>query len=554
VPKPRSSWKIAGLPHLVALLGGALLAFAPGPASAALLYAISGDGASPASTLYTLDPSTGMPTVRATLGDGDDGEGIAFRPDDARLYHVSGASDGLEFLETVNPDTGVVGPNLAPGATYGPSPATEIFAIAWYEPLGVFLASDRDFGFYHVTPGGQFSLVGSSGTRMRGLAVVGSRVYGVDPVGAQLFEVDPADGAVLATLPLTVDGLATSGNGLATHPETGFVYAIVKDPANPSGGRLLATLDVATGQATSIANTGLKLAGISFRTHAPLYAISGDGASPPSTLFTLDPSTAAPTPRATLGNGDDGEAIAYRSQDAVLYHTSGVSDGLEYFERIDPRTWIVGPNLVPGATYGPDPATEITALAWYAPLGVFLAGDIDSDFYHVTPAGRFTLVGNSGLQMRGFAVVGSQVFAVNPFGHHVFEVDPGDGSVLATLPLEVDGLGTSGNGLATSPDTGVVFAIVKNPLSPGGGRLLATLDVTTGQAKSIGDTGLKLAAISFGGLETTDIPVPALGPFGLAILATALTAAAICRPRLRRSASRGRPGRAGEAGGGTCTT
>jgi hypothetical protein len=554
VSKPRSRRTIADLSRLAALFGGALLCLAPSRAPAALLYAISGDGASPASMLYTLDPSTGMPTARATLGNGDDGEGIAFRPDDGTLYHVSGTSDGLEFLESVNPDTGAVGPNLEPGATYGPSPATEIFAIAWYRPLGVFLASDRNFGFYHVTPTGQFSQVGSSGIRMRGFAVVGSRVYGVDPIGAQLFEIDPADGAVLATLPLTVDGMATSGNGLATHPETGVVYAIVKDPANPSGGRLLATLDVTTGQATSIANTGVKLAGISFRTHAPLYAISGDGASPSSTLYTLDPSTGTPSFQATLGNGDDGEAIAYHSQDGLLYHASGVSDGMEYLERIDPGTWTVGPNLEPGSTYGPDPATEITAIAWYPPLGVFLASDIGFDFHHVTPSGQFTRVGNSGLQMRGFAVVGSQVFGVDPFGHHLFEVDPSDGSVLATLPLEVDGLGTSGNGLATSPDTGVVFAILKNPLAPSGGRLLATLDVTTGQATSIGDTGLKLAGISFGRLAAPPggAPVPALGPLGLATLPALLAAAAAWRLCGRRGT--GRPSRRAAREAGTCPT
>lgn len=518
---------------IAALLAFLLVASVAGPARAdAILYAISGDGASPPSTLYALDASTGVPTAVATLGNGDDGEGIAFRPDDALLYHSTGTTNGLEFFETVHPDTLTVGPNLAPGNTYGPDSATELSAIEWYAPDGVFLAADRDFNLFHVTPDGEFTLVGNSGVQMRGFAVVGTRVFGVDPFGSQLFEIDPSNGAVLATLALSVDGLATSGNGLATHPESGAVFALVKNPASPSGGRLLATLDVTTGQATSIGDTGLKLSGISFRSHAPLYAISGDGATPSSTLFTLSPATAVPTSIVALGNGSDGEGIAFRPDDALLYHSSGSADGLEFFETVDPDSLIIGANLAPSATYGPDPATEISAIAWYAPLDVFLASDLDFNFFHITPSGQFTLIGNSGLLMRGFAVVGSRVYGVSPAVEQLLEVDPSNGAILATLPLSVNGAGTKGNGLAVNPETGVVFAIVKNPLSPGP-RLLATLDITTGQATSIGDTGLMLAGISFGRIAVPEIAVPSLGRIELAILIAGLHAVAFLH--LRRS-------------------
>ena len=537
--EPSCRWKPPEPARLLALLGASALVFGATPAAAAVLYAVSGDGATPASSLYTLDTNTGAPNLVGALGNGDGGEGIAFQSDGAFLHHTSGATDGTEFLETVNPDDLALGPNLAPSATYGPDAAGEIFAIGWYAPLGVFLASDIDFNFYHVTPGGQFTRVGNSGTAMRGFAVVGAQVFGVSPFSQQLYEVDPSDGAVLATLPLTVGGVGTTGNGLARHPDTGVVYAIVKNPSAPSGGRLLATLDITTGQATSIGNTGLKLAGIAFRTHSPLYAISGDGASPASTLFSLDLGNGASALVTSLGNGDDGEGIAFNPNDRFLYHTSGVSDGLEFFETLHPGTWALGPNRAPGDTYGPDPSREITAIGWYPPLGVFLVSDIDDNVFHVTPGGQFTLVGNAGLRMRGFAVVGTQVFGINPFGHHLFEIDPSNGAVLATLPLSVDGTGTTGNGLATNPETGVVFAIVKNPLSPGSGRLLAILDVTTGQATSIGDTGLKLAGIAFGSRDLPAVPnpVPAFGPLGLTTLASTLLAAAVLalrrRPRAR---------------------
>jgi len=511
---------------VVSLVAGILQLSVAGGSAAAVLHAISGDGATPSSSLYSLDESNAAPTLIGSLGNGDDGEGIAFRPEDGLLYHTSGGTDGLEFFEAVNPDDTTVGANLVPADTYGPSAAGEIFAISWYAPLGVFIASDLNFDFYHLTPAGQFTLVGNSGVQMRGFAVVGSRVYAVSPSSAQLFEVDPATGAILATLPLSVGGMATTGNGLATHPETGVVYTLVKNPAAPSGGRLLATLDVSTGQAVSIGNTGIKLAGIAFRTHAPLYAITGDGALPASTLFTLHPASGVPTFAKALGNGDDGEAIARRIDDGLLYHASGVSSGQQFFETIDPDTLVVGSNLAPGGNYGPDPMGEVTAMAWYPPLGVFLACDGSFDCFHVAPDGAATFVGSSGLRMRGFAVVGSKVYGVSPFAHQLYRVDPFDGSILETLPLTVDGLGTTGNGLATSPDTGVVFAIVKNPLSPSGSRLLARLDVTSGAAISLGDTGLKFAGLTFGRRELPP-EVPALTPLGrwaviIATLAVAL--------------------------------
>jgi hypothetical protein len=518
----------------LALLTGALLVFAPSSAFAVVLYAISGDGGTPPSSLFSLDPTSAAASAIGPLGNGGDGEGIAFRPDDGLLYHTSGNTDGFEFFETVNPDNAGTGPNLAPAGSYGPAAAVEVSAVGWYPALGVFLASDLNFDFFHISASGQFTLVGNSGVQMRGFAAVGNRVYAVNPFAAEMFEIDPGTGTILATLPLSVDGVPTTGNGLATHPTTGVVYAIVKDPAMPGGGRLLATLDLATGQATSVGNTGLKLAGIVFRTHEPLYAISGDGASPASTLYRLNPGSGTPTFAATLGNGDDGEGIAFRPEDGLLYHTSGANDGFEVLETIDQLSLGVGPNLAPGGSYGPDSAGEITAIAWYPPLDVFLACDGNFDCFHIAPDGTFSLVGSVGLRIRGFAVVGSRVYGVSPFAHALYEIDPNSGAVLDTLPLSVDGFGTTGNGLATSPDSGVVFAILKNPLSPAGGRLLARVDVATGQATSVGDTGHKLAGLRFGGPVPPKPPIatPALGPFGLAALAIAFIAAVRTRCRV----------------------
>lgn len=246
---------------------------------------------------------------------------------------------------------------------------------------------------------------------------------------------------------------------------------------------------------------------------ATLYAVSGDGAFPSETLYTLDTSNAAATSVLALGNGDDGEGIAYNPNDGLIYHTSGVSDGSEYLETLDPVSLVLGPNTVTADTYGPDPAGEVTALAWYEPFGLFLASDLASNLYHVTTGGSFTNVGSTG-HMRGFAIVGSDVYGVDRSAGLLYKIDPNDGSILSTTALTVDGLaGVGGTGLATDPDTGEVYALLKNPLG-GGGRLLATLDIDTGVATSIGNTGLSLSGITF-------VPEPStalLLVWGLALL------------------------------------
>ena len=247
-----------------------------------------------------------------------------------------------------------------------------------------------------------------------------------------------------------------------------------------------------------------------------LYGLTGDGGSPSETLFTIDINSGAGTQILPLGNGNDGEGLAFNPNDGLLYHSSGISDGDEFFETIDPMSLTIGPNLT-GGTYGPDPAAELGALAWYQPLGVFLASErFNSNFFHVTTTGQFTQVGDSGGgTIRGLAVVGNQVFGINPFDSELFEIDPFNGNILNTLPLTIDGLTPDGgNGLATHPVTGEVYALIKDPNGSGStNRLLATIDITTGAATSIGSVPQGLAAITFGAAM---VPVPStLLLFGL---------------------------------------
>ena len=78
--------------------------------SAGILYAVTGDGAGVLETLYTLGLADGSPTLVATLGSGNDGETIAFTPDDDLTYFASG--EGVpnvnEIFGTFDPSSSII--------------------------------------------------------------------------------------------------------------------------------------------------------------------------------------------------------------------------------------------------------------------------------------------------------------------------------------------------------------------------------------------------------------------------------------------------------------
>src|SRR4029450_13580853 len=72
-------------------------------------------------------------------------------------------------------------------------------------------------------------------------------------------------------------------------------------------------------------------------------------------------------------------------------------------------------------------------------------------------------------------------------------VNPSTGSTISSVPITLTGRGVSfGNGLATHPVTGELFALLK--LDGQTGRQLVKIEPATGVATSIGDTGDQFAA------------------------------------------------------------
>ena len=150
--------------------------------STGTLYGITGDGAEQSETLFTLDKSNAMPTFVVELGRGDDGEAIAFNPDDGRMYHASGLSDpifesiDLQSLTTI--DIPIPEPPLG----------DESLALTYWQQEGVFLWADNYFDpqeLFRVTAAGVPTLVGELDHISKGLA------FGRSPDGRGPEEPDP---------------------------------------------------------------------------------------------------------------------------------------------------------------------------------------------------------------------------------------------------------------------------------------------------------------------------------------------------------------------------
>ena len=229
---------------------------------------------------------------------------------------------------------------------------------------------------------------------------------------ALLRTVDAADGStVSASVTITVPGppaLTVRGaTGLAQHPQTGTFFALlqIQGRSFPE----LVTLDETTGIATSIGNTSDKFAGIAFAADGTLYGVSGDGGAVPESLYTLSTADASATLVLQLGNGSDGETIAFNPDDGLLYHASGIgqpnqSANGEILEKIDLVTLNVTNVPLSGFDY-----EELASLTFSQ--GGFYAGDLGDSavdmpgLLRITTGGAVTFLGDLDHVARGLAPV-----------------------------------------------------------------------------------------------------------------------------------------------------
>ena len=232
--------------------------------------------------------------------------------------------------------------------------------------------------------------------------------------------INPVNGSTIGS-PTTIKfppNTVAGGNGLATNPLTGDLYALVRIQEGFPPDRWLVTIDPATGVATSVGNTGEKFAGLAFDSGGTLYAVTGDGAAVPETLYTLSLIDATPTFVSSLGNGGFGEAIGFNPADGLLYHASGVDDGLNpdtrIFETINLNTLAVTNIPISGDGY-----SEMTALVFSG--SSFFGADTETGsegevFLSITDGGAVSVIGSTDHVAKGLVFGPPQVPSLDDRG------------------------------------------------------------------------------------------------------------------------------------------
>lgn len=205
------------------------------------------------------------------------------------------------------------------------------------------------------------------------------------------------------------------GTGIAINPVTSQVYALLH--LQGQAGRELVTINPDTGVATAVGDTGDRFAGLAFNGAGVLYAVTGDGAGVPETLYKLSLVNGAPTFVMTLGNGNDGEALAFNPDDNLLYHTSGegIPNVNEIYERVNPVLLTTNQITLLGQDYA-----EATAMGFLGDQEFYLA-DLGRRLYRINTDGVVLFVGvidhdTKGLAPFGLAHVDDSLVVLNDEG------------------------------------------------------------------------------------------------------------------------------------------
>jgi trimeric autotransporter adhesin len=349
-----------------------------------------------------------------------------------------------------------------------------------------------------------------------------AQLYGVNPFQNDssappesygLFHLDPSTGAMADGRVITLGASTVTGaQSLARDPTTGLVYTILKVSA--VSGRVLATINMATGVATLVGNLGDNFSSIAFRANGQLYGVTGDGASVPETLYLIDKTNAAKTVARALGNGADGELIAYSPLDDAFFHWSG--NGTVVFERIeaDPPYAVTG-IAVTGTTGG-----ESFGAAWDAANSRFLVHNISSQMRPWSTGGVVGApLGSAGVDVRGMAFVpaptvssiarsgadptnATSVDFLVTFSESMTGVDATDFVLTAT--------GTAAGTIAAVSGSGTSWTVTVNAITGEGTLRLDLVDDDTilGVANALGGPGAGNGSFATGEAYTIDATAP----------------------------------------------
>lgn len=451
------------------------------------LYGVSGDGASPSETLFTLDKATGAATVLLALGNGNDGEAIAFHPGNGLIYHASGL--GIQVFESVDP-VGLTVTNVGQsGQAHG-----EILSLCHWVGNNL-LACDLASNLFVVSTAGHYAQAGSLGFACKGLAFGPSNwaLLTVSPGDGNLRTLSPVDLAVIDTVAMaTAGGTPITGcNGLARNPRTGELWVVFKTGGNA---RSLGRLNLDTGVVYPTGPLGDSVADITFDGTGTLWGVTGDGATVPETLYTIAPGGAM-TLVTPLGNGDDGESICWNPNDGLIYHASGLgTQNLdEIFETYNPSGGAITSVPLSGDDYG-----EIRAMLHFAGDAFFVANFESRRVHLVSTTGVVQRLGQLDHDVKGIAFTSSTPFClrtVSPFNNSLETVSRVNFATLAATPLVDSAAGTIAgcNGMDRDLTTGQTYLLAR----VGSSRDLGRIDFRTATVTRIGPTGDNFAGLAF---------------------------------------------------------
>jgi hypothetical protein len=220
-------------------------------------------------------------------------------------------------------------------------------------------------------------------------------LYSIDRSGGRLRVVSAIDATTQSSVALTLPGATvTRSNGLALDPLSGDLFALLSVSGTVFSDRVLATIDPATGAVTLIGDPGLDFAGIAFDCSGGLYGVTGNGGSPPESLFRIDPATGVATFFRALTPSGSGEAIGFHADEELLYRaSSGLLEGVDVFNPSAPT--------IPFGAVASEP-TALTVTGGPA-FQVYLARF--STLERLGPAGSPTFVGTLESSSKGLAPV-----------------------------------------------------------------------------------------------------------------------------------------------------
>ena len=230
------------------------------------------------------------------------------------ILHTSGIDDDDRFIELVDHATPeVLTPELSNNET-----EEEMLGLAYDDASGMMYMTARNDTLYSIDIAtGVATAIGQTGdadSTIKGIAYSSAEnvILGVEIGSDIMLSIDPATGDTTALGQITIAGDVLEGfTGLDFDPTTGTLYAVAKLQSRINNkDRELVTIDPSTLVATSMASLSEDgIAAITFLTDGSLLAVTGDGATNPETLWSVDMGTGVLSLILMLGNGDDGESI-----------------------------------------------------------------------------------------------------------------------------------------------------------------------------------------------------------------------------------------------------